>query len=503
MTGGLTPVRLIGVAALAVAVIGGAIATTHYGLVLDILLAVVLGLVFVIARFGAGAAIGLLALGGLNALPGPNLQTTIVALTFTAQAVDVLVLIVVMLFMRPGRRGDHPRPSAVERRIAWWAVAFLVLWLIVVARTVVGTPVPIRRAVYWCMDFASFAALVPLFARTFRDKAVLRVFTVTVMIGALISSLAQSVVIISRGLLPFLVHTTTVASTAGLPRLYTGAIDLPFAALPLGLGAALFGTKPRYRLAGAVVTLVCLVSVALALTRARYIGMTVGVACAALVWLCLSDAAARLARIRFARAILAIAVTAGMLVLYHPSLLGSSELTAVTSRVNTATAVVTGASSTQTVDVRLVEAGRLTGYLGGQWLFGLGFLDPSSDYISTLPNGSIRNGDVGYLNMIMTMGVFGLVLYLAPLVLLVGAAVRRRVRRVRDPNVEWLLFGGVAYLIATLISSTTLVILFSTTGVVAAAAVVALLVQALSPPPVREPPPDEPRILARSLAGAA
>lgn len=386
--------------------------------------------------------------------------------------------------------------------MVWWAVAFLTLWLLYVGRTVLTSPVPIRRAVYWCMDFASFAALVPLFARFFRDERRLRTFIGTVAVGAVIAALAQSAAIISRAQIPFLVHTVTVAATAGLPRLYTGAIDLPFAALPLGLGAALFGTRPRYRLAGALVTVVCILSVALALTRARYIGMTVGVACAALVWLCVSDRAARVARIRFARATVAIAVAAVMLVLYQPSVLGSSELTAVTSRVNTATAVVTGQSSTQTVDVRLVEARRLTGFLGGQWLFGLGFLDPSSDFIATLPHGSIRNGDVGYLNIVMTMGVFGLVVYLAPLVLLAAAAVRRRWGRARDPGVEWILFGGFAYLIATLISSTTLVILFSQTGVVGAAAVVGLLVHGLSRrAPVRQVERVEPRALAPSLAG--
>src|SRR6185437_14391069 len=118
----------------------------------------------------------------LDALPGPNLQTTHAALTFTAQAVDVIVLIGLLVLLPPGRRRD--RPSTVERAMVWWAVAFLTLWLLYVGRTVLTTPVPIRRAVYWCMDFASFAALVPLFARFFRDERRLRTFIGTVAIGA-------------------------------------------------------------------------------------------------------------------------------------------------------------------------------------------------------------------------------------------------------------------------------------------------------------------------------
>jgi hypothetical protein len=337
------------------------------------------------------------------------------------------------------------------------------------------------------MDFAFFAVLVPLFARFFRDARATRICLVVCGAAAVIAGLSQSVVIISHNSLSFLVHTTFVAATAGLPRLYTGAIDLPFAAVPLALGAALFGRTALHRRAGAAVAIVCGVAVALALTRARYVGMTVGLGAAFLLWICLSDTAAHLARVRFWRAAVAIAVCVCALVAYKPSLLGSSALTAVGSRVSSAVAVVTGQSSTATVDVRLVEARDLTAYLGGRWLFGLGFLDPSSDYITAVPEGSIRNSDTGYLNMVMTMGAIGVALYCAPLLVLALAVIRRRLMRRRDQNVEWVLFGGFAYLIAILVSSATLVILFSTTGVVAAAAVVGLVMMSLSPVRATEP----------------
>jgi hypothetical protein len=473
-----TPLGFVLWAGPLVAIAGGALATTHYRVLIVVAVALALVSVVLLERFGVGLAIGVLALGGLDALPGPNLETTRVALSLTAQDVDVLVLIAVLIAWRPG----GPRRSAVERRIAMWSVAFLTLWLATVARTVVSSPVPLHRAAFWCMDFAFFAALVPLFARAFRDSRTTRVFIGTCAIGAVAAALSQSVVIVSHNALSFLVHTTLVRSTNGLPRLYTGAIDLPFAALPLALGAALFGTTPRYRRAGAAVAIVCGVAVALALTRARYVGMTLGLGGAFLLWMCLSDAAARIARVRFWRALVAIVVCIGALLAYKPSLLGSSALTAVGSRVSSAVAVATGQSSTATVDVRVVEAHELTQYLGGRWLFGLGFLDPSSDYITGVPSGSIRNSDVGYLNLVMTMGAVGVALYCAPLLLLLLAVVRRRMMRLRNPDVEWLLFGGFAYLIATLVSSATLVILFSTTGVVAAAAMVGLVVMSLSHP---------------------
>jgi len=478
--GGLIAGAAIG--APAIALIGGLLATTHYGKLADVAIALAVVLPLLVARFGAGVVLGLLGLGGLNALPGPNLQLQHVALTLTAQSVDVLLLIGVLFFMAPAVPEGRPRRAAVERRMLLWTGAFMLLWLFTAGRSVVASQIPIQRALYWCSDFAFFAVLIPLFARAFRDERVRQAFIGTVMIGAVVTALTQSFIVISHHQVPLLVHTVQVEAISGVPRLYTGAIDLPFAALPLALGAALFGRSPRFRLYGAITATICVVSVALALTRARYVGMTVGVAGAAVVWLCVGDTAGRLARVRFARALATIVVTAAMLVAYHPSVLGSTELTAVTSRFNSATSVVTGQSSTATIDVRLVEVRELLQYLDGRWLFGLGFLDPSSDHITGLPQGSIRNGDVGYLNVVMTMGAFGLVIYIAPLVVLALALVRWRLSRARPPSVEWMAFGGLAYLIATLISSATLVILFSTTGVVAASAVVALVVRVLAEP---------------------
>src|SRR5579871_3584134 len=189
---------LLAMAAPLAAVAGGAVATTHYARLADIGLALLIVVFLLVERFGPGLVVGLLALGGLNALPGPNLQTTHVALSFTAQDACVIALVAVLALLSPGRPGSRPRASAIERPMVLWAGVFLTLWLVTVGRTVIGSPVPLHRALYWCMDFAAFAALIPLFARAFRDEGVLRVFIVTFAIGAVISALAQSYVVVSR-----------------------------------------------------------------------------------------------------------------------------------------------------------------------------------------------------------------------------------------------------------------------------------------------------------------
>jgi hypothetical protein len=48
-------------------------------------------------------------------------------------------------------------------------------------------------------------------------------------------------------------------------------------------------------------------------------------------------------------------------------------------------------------------------------------LHPDVRPVSPLPDGSIRNGDVGVLNAVMTMGVIGAALIYAPLVALFAA----------------------------------------------------------------------------------
>ena len=51
--------------------------------------------------------------------------------------------------------------------------------------------------------------------------------------------------------------------------------------------------------------------------------------------------------------------------------------------------------------------------VGSRWPVGVGFWHPDDRFVSGLPSGSIRNGDVGVLNGITTIGAVGtLLLYL-------------------------------------------------------------------------------------------
>jgi hypothetical protein len=113
--------------------------------------------------------------------------------------------------------------------------------------------------------------------------------------------------------------------------------------------------------------------------------------------------------------------------------------------------------------------------LGSGWIDGLGFLHPASHPVPELPVGSIRNGDTGVMNSLMTMGAVGTVLlYFAPLAILI--AVIRRWQALAEPgeqrDLEWFFFGATMWLIGVLVTSISLTTLFSVSGLAMSAAVI-------------------------------
>jgi hypothetical protein len=126
------------------------------------------------------------------------------------------------------------------------------------------------------------------------------------------------------------------------------------------------------------------------------------------------------------------------------------------------------------VTYRVDLASTSRGVLGSDWLSGLGFLDPDYRYFTDLPNGSIRSSDIGFFNVLMTMGIVGLVfIYAMPGVALMRL-LRHRHRHEEQERLEWVQAGTVTWLISTLISSITLVTLFSVPGLIVTAAMLTI-----------------------------
>jgi hypothetical protein len=462
-------------AALLAAGAGGFVATRPYAPRALLALAAVIAVAALLERCGVGCAIGLLILGCLDALPGPNLETLQVAATIKGQDVVVAVLVLLLAFENARERFYSLRHTRWGAALACWSLVFLAWWAFTAARTWLSTDVPLLHAAFWARDFAYFAILLPLLFAVLRRRSVRRTVLITVAVGAVVAGLAQSAVVVAHSHLTFIVHTYMAGEVNGLTRLYTSASDIPFAALPLGLGLLLFGGTLRRRLIGAVLAAISLVAVLIGLTRAIYVGEVAGLGLATALWLARPDAVGRVGRRQLIAIGLVGAVAAGMLVAYTPATLGTNAINGVSSRV---VSLETDLSGTSPVDASLedrnLDYARLEQLLGGHWLIGLGFLDPSFDYVPGLPQGSIRNSDVGVFNTLETMGLIGTGIYALPLLALLVALARHRLRARRRSDEDWLAYGALAWAIAALATSATLTVFFNPAEVVGAATMLAL-----------------------------
>lgn len=122
----------------------------------------------------------------------------------------------------------------------------------------------------------------------------------------------------------------------------------------------------------------------------------------------------------------------------------------------------------------------MANYLDGRWLFGVGFVPPSARYVPDLPNGSIRNGDFGAINGVMTMGFVGTTLLYGPLLLMLGMWV---IGGGRQSAAAAVAFGLVLWGTAVLASSPTSGPLFTISGVALVALVLGYAGYAMSPRP--------------------
>lgn len=462
-------------AALMAAALAGAAATTSRGPLALAMIAAAICVAALLSRFGLGFAIALLALGSLDALPGPNLETFHVGGTITGQDVVVAGLVALLVVENWREQFWSLRRTAWGKTLACWALVFLVWWGATVLRTWVSSPVPLVHAVWWSRDFAYFALLLPLLYGPLRRARVRSTALVTLAAGAAVAAVAQSAVVVTHLHLSFIVHTSQLGQTSGLTRLYTSASDLPFAALPMALGLVLFGRTRRTRAVGAVLASISSVAVLIGLTRAIYFGETAGVAGALLLWLLRSDARARFGRRQLAKVGGVVGVVVVLFVAYAPASASNSPINGVSARVGSLIADVSGNSSVDaSVRTRESEIADMEYVLGSHWVLGLGFLDPTYDYVAGVSAGSIRNPDVGVLSAVETMGVIGTAIYAFPLLAVIGVLVWLRLMQRRPSDADWLTFGVLAWAVAALVSSVTLVVFFSAAQVPGAAMMLAL-----------------------------
>jgi len=336
---------------------------------------------------------------------------------------------------------------------SFWASCYLAWWLY---KIVVGSPgIPLFSAVSFGRDFLIFSLFLPLALLGIRRQVHLVGFATTLAVGAAIFSIGALAEQITHTQLSWLIHVNRVATYAGVTRIFAPMDDLLVAAFPAALAATLLAPRAWRRPAMLLMVLTGLAN-ALSLTRALYASELLAFFLISLAWS--RGSGWRPRRIRYTVALGGLAAIAVTVVIAGAGVATTgnslSPVQAVVSRA--ALGVTNVQNQTGNVGYRLHEAHLELAVLGDSWVAGLGFLNPAYHYVPSLPEGSIRDVDLGSLSIVMTMGLIGLLLAYMPPIAGLAYLLRRRHSFVQ--------YGGAMYLSAALIGSITLGALATVSG---------------------------------------
>jgi hypothetical protein len=424
--------------------------------------------VLVLAFSQRGALVGLLTVAAMNGLPFIDTSQVVSSkLTVADVAIISLLFISVAWGLLDRAEGGS---SSTDKALTRAGLLLLIWWLFTLGRSITTEHVALMHAAAFGRDFLYFALLLlvlPKVQLTSRDVAVL----ISILVAAAcLYALGQIATATGLGQAGSLIHYQYTASQSGLTRLYSNMTDLVMASLAAALLACLLAPR-RSKIRSVAIPIAALltVSVVVQLTRARWVGLVLGFLVVG-VWVAArSDVrVSALLRKRLALAAGAIGIAVAAALLLVPDLLSGGGL--AQRLLSTVSDLQAGSG---TVAVREAATKAATGYLGHKWPIGLGLVPPSSHYYAGLPEGSLRDTDLGVLGAVMTMGVTGAVLIYYPVVITLS----RCLRTSRGPLARfyWLQYGGAVWAAATLISSFTLVTLFSASGLTLTAVILVVV----------------------------
>jgi hypothetical protein len=429
----------------------------------------------VVARCWPGPFVALMVLVVMNAVPVVNLSRQFVG-SFGIQDCAVLALAAGLYWYRGEIVGIRER--RVARIAAIWSACFVAWWVLTFARSVLLDDIPIRYAASYGRDFLYFAILLPLAVRARLPSESVRQGVRLLMAGVAAFAVGQIISSLTGHELSWLVHSTLSNKTSGQLRIYSPMGDVVNTCLIFAVAWLLAGHASRHRVPAAALVTLLAVSVALELTRSNYAAICVALVTGVAVH-SIRGGSLTAVIVRVAMAVLVVTV---VVIALGTAKVGNSGIGGVASRVaERAESGVSAVSNTSgTFGYRTKLDAKMLHVLGSQWPIGLGFLDPTVHYVAGLPDGSIRNTDVGVFNALMTMGVIGAFFIYAPL--LYGFVELLRAagswRRLGLSERRWVAYGGTAWIAWALVGSWNLVVLFSVTGLVVTALVLGWLAQA-------------------------
>jgi len=406
-----------------------------------------------LALLRPGLAVGGLWLAALNGIPLLNLQSGVGQFKPTDLATIAIVLMAgrnLLVTRRPMARLPTGLSVACALFGLWWMITFF---------RSLSAGIPPVDAFFFGRDFLSLVILIPAAWVVLSEPKAWRECVCVILAGTGIYSLAYiggSLGLISAS---SFTHPTLVLNFGSVQRIYTPMNDLVIAVAVFSTAVVVTTRANRATPLVALLAATTLVAFFLQLTRANYLSMALGALIAIVIAL---TRGAELRRVLARRASVALAIVG--VFFFGVIGLGSRGVptSVVSQRISSGLANFNEGSGTVAYRVKLYH--RMFSILGPDWPVGLGFLHPKDRYFPDLPEGSIRNSDVGLMNAVMTIGVLGLALLLA--VFLTAA---RHVAKTRAQRPPWLVVGLFAWLTVVVAGSPTLVTLFSATGILSTA----------------------------------
>jgi hypothetical protein len=472
-----------GLAWLTTAVLAALVVTTAKPVVLIAAGAVLLVVARFAKRYGSGVLIGVLLLGGVNALPGPDLSASLRnSITWQDAVVGALILVLIRENLRAP--GNVLRDTPAGRALVIWCYVFSAWYGYTVLHTWLTTPVPLIHTLTFSRQYIYMTVLLPLLITPLGNPTTRRAVLLVVACGAIVSCFAQVAVVAAGIRLPFLLHISYQAqsTTLGLTRILGVAADLPFGLLPFGCALLLYGQRGRTRVAGGISAALAVAAIALGLTRAMYLGAAAGLVTAAVLTLLTPGARGVIGRTRLLTTACAIAAATAILPAYLPATTAGSPLAAVERRADSLVSYLAHGQTDSSIQERDIETSSISYAIRGHWLSGLGELDPTYDYVATggVPSGDIDNVDVTLLGNIALIGIVGVTLFSLPAICCFIWLLYDWFKSSRRPTPDDAIrFGGVAWCVAAVAVTPTLGLTMSASEVVGSAFVFALLLSSL------------------------
>jgi len=450
--------------------LAGLAAASHYGAIL-LVIAAGLAVAFAIARISPGVLTGVLIVAIANGVPFVNFNSYVVEGKFRPS--DVLFLILFAVLAHWSLSTPEARAYRMPRWLLWPCVALFVWWTFTLLRTFLFDGVPLVRGMLFGRDFLYFTIALPLFVRALQSRREILAMLATLFAGASLYAVAQITDQLFSWNGSWVIHSNLLTEFGGITRFYTAMTEIVIVTFALGLGLAFLAGRLWVRMVGVTLAVLCGVSLAINLTRAIYVALTVGVIVISILWFFGRE----LRFVRFRRA-LGVVVVVVSLIFIPSAMLG----------VNLIPHQISGVVG-QRIQVSFTEVRAKTGdfgyrvtlydemwhLLGKRWPIGLGFWHPASKPVPELPNQSIRNGDVGLMNGVMTMGVLGTLLIYLPVVGTLFLVLSHRGRGHEED--AWAGYGAGVWIVAAIVGSITMTTLFSLEGLLVTAAVLAAVVR--------------------------